>query len=337
MRKVIVVCVLFLSAALLSQPAHAIKPFGDAFKDKYASDENKNEEFKALVKKANCNVCHINKENKKVRNPYGEAAHKEGLSKKEYDKLKAEDLAKATQYVVDTLKKAEALKAEGEEKTFGKKIEEGKLPGGDVEGKPEKGRLISFTSEDAGKKSDFVSLADGKSFDGWKINENKGVWSIEDGAFVCQGDRSHLFYVGDGKPFKNFHFKVEVKTKPNANGGIYFHTKFQETGWPKYGFECQVNNTYTKDPKKTSGLYGVKDVFEPAAKDDVWYTQEIIVQGKKVTLKVDGKTIVEYDEPADAKAGKDFTRVLDEGTFAFQSHDPGSRVYYRNPQVKRLD
>jgi hypothetical protein len=84
-------------------------------------------------------------------------------------------------------------------------------------------------------------------------------------------------------------------------------------------------------------LYAVKDVAEPAAKDNVWYTQEIIVQGKKVTLKVDGKTIVEYEEPADAKPGKDFTRVLGEGTFALQCHDPGSRVYFRNIQVKRLD
>ena len=81
----------------------------------------------------------------------------------------------------------------------------------------------------------------------------------------------------------------------------------------------------------------MKDVKEPAAKDSVWYTQEVIVQGKKVTLKVDGKTQVEYEEPANQEAGKDFTRKLDEGTFALQAHDPGSKVYFRNIQVKRLD
>jgi len=143
--------------------------------------------------------------------------------------------------------------------------------------------------------------------------------------------------VGDEKPFKNFHLKAEVKTMPNSNAGIYFHTKFQETGWPKYGFEVQVNNSYDKDPRRTSSLYAVKDVKEPAAKDSVWYTQEVIVQGKKVTLKVDGKTQVEYEEPANQEAGKDFTRKLAEGTFALQAHDPGSKVYFRNIQVKRLD
>jgi hypothetical protein len=126
-------------------------------------------------------------------------------------------------------------------------------------------------------------------------------------------------------------------TEPNSNAGIYFHTKYQESGWPKYGFECQVNLSYKSDPRKTSSLYAVKDVLEPAAKDNEWYLQEIIVVGKKITLKVNGKTQVEYIEPDDQKAGSDFTRKLDEGTFALQAHDPGSKVYFRNIRVKRLD
>lgn len=189
------------------------------------------------------------------------------------------------------------------------------------------------TAEETG----FVSLFDGKSINGWKVNENQSSWSVKDGMLVCQGERSHIFYVGDDKPFKNFHFKAEVMTEPNSNAGIYFHTKYQESGWPKYGFECQVNLSYKSDPRKTSSLYAVKDVLEPAAKDKEWYLQEIIVVGKKITLKVNGKTQVEYIEPDDQKAGSDFTRKLDEGTFALQAHDPGSKVYFRNIRVKRLD
>ena len=79
------------------------------------------------------------------------------------------------------------------------------------------------------------------------------------------------------------------------------------------------------------------DVLEPAAKDNEWYTQEIIVQGKQIMLKVNGKTLVEYTEPKDQEAGKDFERKLGEGTFALQAHDPGSKVYFKNLMVKRLD
>lgn len=183
----------------------------------------------------------------------------------------------------------------------------------------------------------FTRLDDGKTFKGWQISENASSWSMKDGAFVANGPRSHLFYVGDGKPFKNFELKVDVLTKPHSNGGIYFHTKYQETGWPKYGFEAQVNNSYEKDPQKTGSLYAVVKVLDKHVNDDDWYTETIIVKGNKVTIKINDKVVVDYTEPADYKAGDDFTRKIDEGTFALQAHDPGSTVYFKNIRVKRLD
>lgn len=187
------------------------------------------------------------------------------------------------------------------------------------------------------KEEGFVQLFDGKSFNGWKINERPESWSIVDGAFVAKGDRSHLFYVGDEKPFVNFELRVDVMTEPHSNGGIYFHTKYQPEGWPKYGFEAQVNNTYDKDPQKTGSLYAVKPVTEKNVDDNVWYTETIIVKGKNVKIKINDKVVVDYDEPADKKAGEDFTRKIDQGTFALQAHDPGSRVHFKNIRVKRLD
>ncbi|MGZ0172012.1 MAG: 3-keto-disaccharide hydrolase [Planctomycetales bacterium] len=194
------------------------------------------------------------------------------------------------------------------------------------------------TSVQAFAEDGFKRLDDGKSFKGWKkAAENEGSWTVDNGSFKAQGDRAHLFYVGDEKPFVNFELKVDVMTKKNSNGGIYFHTKYQKEGWPKYGFEVQVNNTYEKDKRKTGSLYAVKDVNPAPAKDDVWFTEHVIVKGNKVTIKVDGKTVVEYTEPDGTKPGKQFTRKLDKGTFALQAHDPGSIVYFKNIRVKRLD
>ena len=124
-------------------------------------------------------------------------------------------------------------------------------------------------------------------------------------------------------------------TLPHSNSGIYFHTRFQDDGWPKAGFECQVNNTY-HDPKKTASVYGVKDTLEAPAKDDEWFEVYIKVEGKKVVTKVNEKTIIEWTQPDDWKAGSSFERKLGEGTFALQGHDPGSTVLFRNLMVKRL-
>jgi hypothetical protein len=182
----------------------------------------------------------------------------------------------------------------------------------------------------------WTSMFDGKTLDGWKAVENPESWQVQDGTLVAKGPRAHLFYVAADKPFKNFHFKADVKTTPGSNAGIYFHTRLQETGWPRYGFECQVNISH-KDPKKSSSLYSVVNVAEPPAKDNEWYTQEIIVQGRQVVLKINGQTMVDYHQPdSQAAFSAEFERRLGEGTFALQAHDPDSLVYFKNLYVKRL-
>lgn len=193
-------------------------------------------------------------------------------------------------------------------------------------------------SSAADDEDGFVSLFDGKSLNGWQVaEENPQSWKVVDGNLVCEGPRCHLFYDGDLAPFKDFHFKAEVMTTPGSNAGIYFHTKYQATGWPEKGFECQVNVSH-KDPKKTSSLYAVVNVDDPGVKDNEWYTQEIIVKGKQVVLKVNGKTLVDYTEADDQKpASPQFERLLGKGTFALQAHDPDSKVYFRNLRVKKLD
>ena len=183
----------------------------------------------------------------------------------------------------------------------------------------------------------FVSLSDGKTFNGWKMaEENQGTWTIQDGAFVAHGNRCHLFYDGDLKPFKDFHLKVDVMTDQVSNGGIYFHTKYQAKDWPKAGFECQVNNTHG-DWIKTGSLYGIVNIGKSSAQDNKWWTQEIIVKGNTVTVLIDGQKVLQYVEPPGAQASPGFEHKLGSGTFAFQGHDPKSTIKYKNVRVKRLD
>jgi hypothetical protein len=202
--------------------------------------------------------------------------------------------------------------------------------------------VASFVHADEKPDADsegWIELFNGKDLSGWKASENKGTFKVQDGKLVVKGDRSHLFYVGpvEKANFKNFEWKCEILTKPKANSGMYFHTEYQEEGWPSKGYEVQVNNTHP-DPRKTGSLYAVKDVMNKApAKDDQWFTQTVIVNGKKVTIKVNDKVVTEYTEPEDTKRpGVDATRIIDSGTFAIQGHDPESEIHYRRIMVKPL-
>ena len=178
----------------------------------------------------------------------------------------------------------------------------------------------------------WINLFNGKDLDGWTASENKDSCKIDDGKIVLHGPRSHLFYTGkiNGGNFTDFEIKLEIMTTPGSNSGIYFHTKYQEKGWPSKGYEAQVNNTH-KDPKKTGGLYAVKDNFKAPVKDGEWFEYHILVKGKRIEIKINGKTITDYTEPDGLNRPN---RQLDKGTFALQAHDPKSKVLYRSIKVK---
>lgn len=175
----------------------------------------------------------------------------------------------------------------------------------------------------------WVSLFDGKTLNGWKASEHPATFTVADGAIQVFGDRAHLFYTGDvnNHNFKNFEFKVKVMTTPGSNSGIFIHTAYQEEGWPSQGYEIQVNQTHT-DWRKTGSVYAVQDVKETFVKDNEWYTEHVIVQGKKITVKINDKVINEYTEGETSK--------LNGGTVALQGHDPKSKVFYKDVMMKVL-
>lgn len=154
-----------------------------------------------------------------------------------------------------------------------------------------------------------------------------------------KGPKAHLFYNGkvSGGSFTNFEFEAEIKTMPKANSGVYFHTQYQDGGWPAIGYEIQVNNSHG-DPKRTAGLYAIDDNFEAPAKDGEWFKLYIKVQGKHIITKVNGKVIKDYTEPdGNPPRPKGMEkRLIGSGTFAIQGHDPGSESHYRNIRVKPL-
>ncbi len=177
----------------------------------------------------------------------------------------------------------------------------------------------------------FVSLFDGKTLDGWKVNEAPEAFSIEDGAIKANGDRCHLYYAGklDDANFKNFEVRLDVMTRKNSNGGFFIHTISLKEGWPS-GYEVQVNNTQS-DPQKSGGLYNTVKNLTPF-EDDKWMKFDITVKDGVVNVTVDGKELVKDYKPA-----KVDTKLLpDGGTFAIQAHDKGSTTLYKNIRVKVL-
>ncbi len=138
MKKMFLVVVAAWLMLSTVTPALAFKQLSDAWKVQYAG-EKADAEFLKLVGEAKCNVCHIDKEDKKkVRNPYGTTVHdlfeKSGFSFKDFKK----EPEKYADQVKDLFKKVEEEKSGDEtHKTFKARMDAKLLPGGNVQGKKE--------------------------------------------------------------------------------------------------------------------------------------------------------------------------------------------------------
>jgi hypothetical protein len=187
--------------------------------------------------------------------------------------------------------------------------------------------------------SEWHSLFNGNSLEGWKAAEHPESVRVEGGAIVCEGPRAHLFYTGPvgNAQFRNFEFEAEVQTRPGSNSGVFFHTAYQETDWPSQGFEVQINNSHHgeggyREMKKTGSLYGLRNIYRAVARDNEWFTLRIAVRANRVTVHVNNLKTVDYVQPDEV--GDE--GALGRGTFALQAHDPQSRVLFRGLKVRVL-
>jgi len=185
--------------------------------------------------------------------------------------------------------------------------------------------------------SGWKDLFDGKSLNGWTPAESKTTWKVVNGLLTSGGPRSHLFYSGPvlNADFRNFELEVEAKTTHATNSGVYFHTQYQAKGFPAHGFEVQICNTCPDEPgyagrKKTGSLYAVRNVYKQLVNDDEWFKINVLVQGKRVQVRLNGTLVVDYIEPAVPVLSDEFRqRVLSHGTFALQGHDKTTGVAFR--------
>ncbi|PQO47301.1 leucine-rich repeat domain-containing protein [Blastopirellula marina] len=123
-----------------ARQAAAIPFFWEVFEKQYVKSDgdDKAKQFAAAATAAKCNVCHVDGQSKKERNPYG-AALGETLHKDKFAKERIEsERDKAEAEVVAALEAVAGKKADDKGKTFGELIAAGELPGAVAAAKPEK-------------------------------------------------------------------------------------------------------------------------------------------------------------------------------------------------------
>jgi uncharacterized protein (TIGR03067 family) len=170
----------------------------------------------------------------------------------------------------------------------------------------------------------WVQLFNGQNLDGW-ANEKAGPgnWKVVDGAITCSGSRDHL-YTNRGD-YGNFHLRAKVKFNDDGNSGIYFRAGKPLTLVGDY--EAQISN----DPEQrqiTGSLYGLVPVRVNPVGPDTWFIYEIVADGNRIQLFVDGKKTADHTETRPGWRTK--------GYIALQHHDPRTKVQFQKIEIREL-
>ncbi len=168
----------------------------------------------------------------------------------------------------------------------------------------------------------WTPLFDGKTLSGWKRDkEGFGDWKVADGAITCSGAQDYLLTERDD--YADFHLRAECKISDSGNSGLYFRASkpFSIAG----DYEAQINSTGT-DNIRTGSLYKVVNVADKLVPADTWFTYDIIAEGNRIRLLVNGKQSVEYTETRPNRNAK--------GRIGLQQN--GGTVQFRKIEIREL-
>jgi hypothetical protein len=206
------------------------------------------------------------------------------------------------------------------------------------------GFLSAGKAEDNKAPEGFKALFNGKDLKGWKVNEGgkMDAWGADKGVLFVEGGGGGWLMTEE--EFSDFDLKLEFKMPAKGNSGVALRSPMK--GDPAYvGMEIQLlddpwylkNLEGLKRTQLTGSIYGVVPPAKEALKKvGEWNEMHITAKGRKVTIELNGQTIVEAnldDHKASEKEHPGLKR--EKGHLGLQSHD--GRVEFRNIYVKALN
>lgn len=169
-----------------------------------------------------------------------------------------------------------------------------------------------------------IQLFNGKDLSGWhQSSPGPPHWTVQNGALVSPGNGPEI--INDQK-FQDFKLHIEFNCGKDSNSGVYLRGRY----------ETQIETESEAEPPShhTGGIYGfLAPTPEQPRSPDTWQTFDFTLIGRRVTVVLNGKTIIDNQEIPGITGGALDSHEGEPGPIYLQGSEKG-HVAFRNIVIK---
>lgn len=192
----------------------------------------------------------------------------------------------------------------------------------------------------------FRLLFDGTTLEGWAATKYPEGWLVRDGLLVCKGESSG--YLHTIEQFENFVLRLEYRTAPGANSGIFF--RWSDLQDPVHtGLEMQILDTYGQETMQRNSAGALYDLVAPSSNAvrpaGEWNVASVRCEGSRIWLELNGTVVVDADIDQWTTAGQNPDGSPNKFKYAWRDmprsghiglQDHGGYVEFRNVKLAVL-
>ena len=194
--------------------------------------------------------------------------------------------------------------------------------------------------------SEWTSIFDGQSLDGWSTTGNPEGWTVEDECIVCTVQGGKYLYTQD--QYENFVLSVDFKIAEKTNSGIFF--RWSDLNDPVHtGIEIQIFDSYGQEVADTHTCGAIYDMVAPSSNPSKpageWNNILITSVPNHISVEKNGVQIAEMDVEQWEEAGKNADGSKNKFKYAWKDmpqkghiglQDHGGKVWFRDLKIQQL-
>jgi 3-keto-disaccharide hydrolase len=166
-----------------------------------------------------------------------------------------------------------------------------------------------------------VRLFNGRDLSGWHVSaaHARASWRAENGVLVSAGHGPELI---TDEVFDDFKLHIEFNVASGANSGIYLRGRY----------EVQIENDAQPEgpSQRLGGVYGFLAPSPPPPRvAGRWQTYDITLVGRRVTVVLNGRTIIDHQDIPGITGGALDSHEAQPGPIYLQGSEAG-QVSFRN-------